>query len=450
MSLNQRFSLAKVRRMSALRQALAITLAFVILMGLAGFVALSQFERELQKRIENELTVRFATVNNDLETGVFDTVRYPETSTERVEFNAVPLDIEAGFYNQINYIWGVRHNGPIENSGFRSPNDQGRGQWMYLVGPSMGGQLIIGTNLGRQDDFLEIMLQTMAGVGFVAAVAALGLGLLLGAHTQRRITAISSVLAQVGAGDLNARVATPRKRDDLDDLSHKVDATIAQLDVLMRQTRDFAANIAHDLKTPLARLRIRLDRAVDDDSGGNIDAAIAQTDQIIAIFDAFLRIAKLESGSAKAAFEAINLGTLAQDVADIYGPVIEDSGRSLNVEISAPATIHGDRVLLIQLLANLIENAMRHTPKGTQITLIAQGATLGLADTGPGISPNEYERITQPLYRLEKSRTTEGAGLGLSLVKTIANLHSADLVFSGNPTAPHSGLYVCTIFGSQN
>lgn len=444
MSLNQLLNPAKLRRMSALRQALAISVIFVVLIGLAGFVAMSQFERELQKRIENELTVRFATVNNDIETGVFDAVRYPDTQTDRVEFNPVPLDIDAGFYNQLNFVWGVQHGTPMEDDNFRSKN--GRGQWMYLVGPSGNGQLIVGTNLGRQDDFLEIMLQTMAGVGLAAAVAALGLGLLLGARTQRRITAISKTMTQVGLGDLNARVSASGTRDDLDDLSNQVDATIAQLDVLMRQTRDFAANIAHDLRTPLARLRIRLDRAIDDDSSENIDAATAQTDEIIAIFDAFLRIAKLESGSAKAAFEAINLGTLAEEVADIYEAVIEDSGRHLILEVSNPATIEGDRVLLVQMLANLIENAMRHTPKGTKITLIVQGATLGLADTGPGIAQDEYERISQPLYRLEKSRTTEGAGLGLSLVKTIASLHGAEMMFADNPSQPGSGLYVRTVF----
>ena len=453
MSLNRRFSFAKLRRMSALRQALSLTMTFLALIFIVGFVAMLQFEAEFQKRIEDELTARFALVNDDLKTVGFDQARYPPTRMERIEFNQQPDDIRDGFHNQLNFGWGIVGNNRGVDDEWQAAH--GLGQWMYLVGPSIGGQLIVGTNLARQDDFLDIMLRTMGLVGLGAAIAALGLGLFLGLRTQRRINAISNVLEEVGAGDLTVRVAALRTHDDLDDLSHQVDLAVTQLDVLMRQTRDFAANIAHDLKTPLARLRIRLDRALmaqenEDTSAENIEAAIAQTDQIIAIFDAFLRIAKLESGTAHAAFEAINLGELVEEVADIYDAVIEDSGRRLVVEVSNPAIIQGDRVLLVQMLANLIENAMRHTPEGTKIALIVDGTILGLSDTGPGIPQDEYDRITQPLYRLEKSRTTDGAGLGLSLVKTIANLHNAELIFSENPSLPNGGLFVRAMFNKAN
>jgi signal transduction histidine kinase len=437
--------------MSALRQALSLTAAFLVLIAVAGFVAMSQFETEFQKRIEDELTLRFALVSDDLDAVGFDQARYPATRMERIEFNRDPVDIRNGFHNQLNFGWGIGGNNRGAENDWRAVH--GRGQWMYLVGPANGGQLIVGTNLGRQDDFLDIMLRTMGFVGVGAAITALGLGLLLGVRTQRRINAISTTLDGVATGDLTARVAALRRRDDLDDLSHQVDATIAQLDGLMRQTREFATNIAHDLKTPLARLRIRLDRALmaaEGHSADGIEAAIDQTDQIIAIFDAFLRIAKLESGAANAAFEPVNLGDLVLDVATIYDAVIEDSGRTSVVVVKSPAIIQGDRVLLVQVLANLIENAMRHTPEGTTITLIADGTTLGLSDTGPGIPADEYDRITQPLYRLEKSRTTDGAGLGLSLVKTIVHLHNGELVFSKNPSLPNGGLFVRAIFRAND
>ncbi|MEP3279549.1 MAG: ATP-binding protein [Stappiaceae bacterium] len=441
--------------MSALRQTLSLTMAFLVLIFIAGVIAISQFATEFQKRIEDEMTARFALINNDLETTGFDPARYPTTRMERIEFYEQPIEIRDGFHHRLNFGWGILNINRGEDNNRGADNDwravNGRGQWMYLVGPSIGGQLIVGTNLGRQDDFLEIMLRTMGFVGLGAAIAALGFGLFLGARTQRRLNVISNTLAEVGAGNLKARVAASRTRDDLDDLSHQVDATIMQLEVLMRQTRDFAANIAHDLKTPLARLRIRLDRVLsseqdDGDTSTGIEAAIAQTEKIIAIFDAFLRISKLESGAAHTAFEAIDLGLLVHEVADIYEAVVKDSGRALRVDVANSKVIQGDRVLLIQLLANLIENAMRHTPQGTSITLVAKGATLGLIDTGPGIPHDEYDLITQPLYRLEKSRTTDGAGLGLSLVKTIANLHAAELIFSENPNLPAGGLFVRVMF----
>lgn len=435
--------------MSALRQAMFLTAAFLSLMFIAGAIAVNKFEHELQKQIEDELTVRFAAVANDLERIGFDPARYPQTEMERIEFTPEANDIQSGFHNKLKLRWGFGGGAESHESKFRTVD--GRGQWIYLVGPVAGGQLIVATNPGREDDFLEIMLQTMALVGIGAAIAALGLGSYLGLRTQRRISAISTTLENVGIGDLTARVSAPHRRDDLDDLSHQVDMTITQLDVLMRQSHHFAANIAHDLKTPLSRLRIRLDRALTAEANAGdrkepIEAAIEQTEKIIAIFDAFMRIAKLESGAARAGFAPINLGQLAREIYDIYDAVVDESGRTLVLDISDAAIVQGDRVLLIQMLANLIENAIRHTPEGTQIRLIAKGTELGLADTGPGIPENEYERITQPLYRLEKSRTTEGVGLGLSLVKTIADLHKAELQISKNPELETDGLLIRAIF----
>ncbi len=290
-------------------------------------------------------------------------------------------------------------------------------------------------------------------VGLLSAGAAVVVGLWFGLRNQRRISAISTVLSKVAeGGDLQARVDPPaRNRDDLDALARRVDDTTAQLDALMRQTRDFSANIAHDLKTPLTRLRIRLETALvaeldTGDSAEQIGAALEQTETVIGIFNAFLRIAKLESGGAtKAEFvPPLNLADLTAEVTGgAYGPVIEDSGRSLQVDVDVQAQVSGDRVLLIQMLANMIENALRHTPKGTALRLVARDDVLGgLADDGPGIPEAEHDKVLQPLYRLEKSRTTEGAGLGLALVRTIAELHGAQVVLSTDPTTGRGGLFI--------
>lgn len=435
MSLIQRGRFAALRRMSALRQAFVLTAAFLLLLAFAGALALSEFERVFDNRIEAELETRFETVASDIEARGFDPSSYPQTQIERIRFVDSDRRVRPGFYDDLDIRWGRPRD-----------HDFGGNNWMYYVGNVDGGQLIVGTSLGRFNDFLEIILQTLAFVGFCAAVLALVIGVILGLRSQRRLNAINRTLQAAAGGDLTARVDAKRSKDDLDDLSDQVDETIAQLDLLMRQTRDFSANIAHDLKTPLARLRIRLENALiaENDHGDSeefIGAALEQADKVIGIFDAFLRIAKLESGAAKANFELLDLGEIAREVADIYDVVVEDGGRSLVLDLDRPARVQGDRVLLIQMLANLIENAMRHTPEGTELRLVAQGKTLGLADTGPGIPAEEYDRITQPLYRLEKSRTTEGAGLGLSLVKTIAGLHKAELVFSDTPYANH-GLFV--------
>jgi signal transduction histidine kinase len=257
----------------------------------------------------------------------------------------------------------------------------------------------------------------------------------------------------VAEGDLAARVNPLRDRDDLDALAMRVDDTTAQLDRLMRQTRDFSANIAHDLKTPLTRLRIRLETALTaeletGESADQIGAALEQTETVIGIFDAFLRIAKLESGATKAEFVPLKLADLAAEVTAAYGPVIEDAGRIFSAEVDPQAQITGDRILLIQMLANMIENAMRHTPEGTSLRLVARDGVLGLADDGPGIPEDEHDKVLQPLYRLDKSRTGEGAGLGLALVRTIAELHGATVVLSPDP-ATGRGLFIRAEFPTR-
>lgn len=442
MFLTLRGRLTRIWRLTALRQAVILTGCFMGLLALAGLFSILQFQRVFEDRIEAELTARMAVVSADLADGGLDAAEYPWSGTERIVFVQTRRALRPGFYNDWEF-------GPRPRGAGRNGDD-----WMYLVRNAEGGQLVVGTNVGRRDEFIEVILQSMGIVGLSAAVIALLFGLGLGLRAQARLTAITTTLRRAATGDLTARVASPTDRDDLDDLAGQLDDTIEHLDRLMRQTRDFAGNIAHDLKTPLARLRLRLENALlaetdHGDSADEIGAALEQTDDVIAIFDAFLRVAKLEAGTAKATFEPVDLGALVDQIAEIYGPVIEDGGRSLTVDRLAPATVPGDRVLLTQMLANLIENAIRYTPKGAKIRLVARGYELGLADNGPGIPEAEYTRVVQPLYRLDKSRSEEGAGLGLALVKTIANVHDAQLILSPDPAAKGAGLLIRAVFSKN-
>ncbi|SHH13843.1 Signal transduction histidine kinase [Cognatiyoonia sediminum] len=437
---NLRASAIRITRLSALRQAVVLSLTFLVLLFLAGVFSIIEFERVFENRIEDELRGRFVVVSADVSERGFVASSYPRTGTEYVSVLPESSDVRLGFHEH-------------------RPGPDGRlrdnGDWLYLVGQVGDEYLVVGTNLGRREEFLEVILQAMGIVGLGAGLITLCVGVYFGWRSQRRMTRISRTLAAAADGDLNARTGVTRSRDDLDELSHQVDDTIEQLDVLIRQTRDFSANIAHDLKTPLARLRIRLEKALtteidEGDSVEEIGSALEQADEVISIFDAFLRIAKLESGTAQAKFEPIALGALLTEIEDTYAPVVEHGGRVLKLELSSPTIINGDRVLLLQLLANLIENAIRYTPDGSDLTLFAEGASIGLADTGPGIPADEYENVIKPSYRLEKSRTQDGAGLGLALVKTIADVHGAALTLSENPESESAGLIVKVDFSKKS
>jgi len=199
--------------------------------------------------------------------------------------------------------------------------------------------------------------------------------------------------------------------------------------------RQVSVDIAHDLKTPLNRLAITLDTARSaEEKGEPVNQHLAQAEQevqqISSTFDALLRIAQVEAGARRSRFIRLQLGDILERIRDVYGAVAEERGQTLSVNISGPLPqIEGDQELLTQLCANLIENAMNHCPTGTQIEITAV-ATKGrvvttFADDGPGIPVEEHRRVFERLYRLDKSRSTSGSGLGLSLVKAVADLHGA-------------------------
>ncbi|HVA39108.1 MAG TPA: HAMP domain-containing sensor histidine kinase [Candidatus Binataceae bacterium] len=210
----------------------------------------------------------------------------------------------------------------------------------------------------------------------------------------------------------------------------------------MQAMRQISNDIAHDLRTPLTRLRQRLDLAQRKattvaELRASVEGAIAETDAILATFGALLRIAQIESGAIRAGFAECDLSDLLRTVVEVYQPMADDKRQNLSAAIAPGLEIFGDRELLAQMLANLLENAIRHCPPGADIRLVADRCDTGgigvtLSDTGPGIPPTEYQNVFRRFYRLEPSRTTPGNGLGLSLVAAIAGLHGISVAFADN------------------
>jgi signal transduction histidine kinase len=305
------------------------------------------------------------------------------------------------------------------------------------------GDLLVGGNdraIAEMSDTLQRAL--IWGLGLAIVVPAL-LGAHLARRAQRKIDALGTTLEGVASGKIGLRVPIEEPNDDLDHVALRINHTLDQLQTLIQNVNQTSSDIAHDLKHPIGRLRQKLDGARVN-AGSVVEfrevirEALAEIDIIVETFEALLRITQIEAGAGRSRFSPLDLNGLLCHVADVYSAVIEDGGDRFETEIfpETSAMIFGDRELLIQLFANLIENAICHTPKGTLISLRlrVEGdiVTARLADTGPGIPEHEREKVFQRLYRLEKSRSTPGNGLGLSLVAAVAQLHGAKVELSGN------------------
>lgn len=296
-----------------------------------------------------------------------------------------------------------------------------------------GGELTL--LVGR--DGLEDLGGTFGLILLWSLIPALVLATIAGGLVARRardrLDAIEHTLALLTSGNHGARVPVGRKPpDDLGQIAAAVNRMAEAQEASRDSLRQISTDIAHDLKTPIQRVAVLLEKldngTLDGVSRSTVVAARAETARIIQTFQSLLQIAQLESGQARADFAPVNLSALARDMQEIYEPSALDSGHSLTVAATDEVWVQGERNLLGRLIANLIENAMRHAPPGpVSLKVMAEDSvpTLTVRDHGPGIPDSERSKVMGRLYRLERSRTTEGSGLGLSLVSAIAELHGA-------------------------
>lgn len=299
-----------------------------------------------------------------------------------------------------------------------------------------GFRLLVGRDIRELTQAQARIVKTLAwGVGIMLLLGLAG-GYLMSRSATRRIEAINLASRDIMSGDLSRRIPTRGSNDDFDQLAGQLNHMLDRIESLMESVRRVSDNIAHDLKTPLSRLRNRLEEARlrSDDSvavGEMLDSAVADTDQLLSTFNALLRIARVEAHRDTSTFMPVDLGELVTDLAELYEPLAEEHRQRLVTNIEQATRVTGDRDLLFQALANLTDNAVKHTPDGGVITV-----TVGLSggcpkvmvtDSGPGI-PQEYAgKVLQRFFRLDRSRNTPGAGLGLSLVDAVARVHDAEL-----------------------
>jgi len=266
-------------------------------------------------------------------------------------------------------------------------------------------------------------------------------GTLISRQLVARLGAINRTSREIMSGDLSRRVPVGRSGDEFDALAQNLNRMLDRTERLMRGMREVTDSVAHDLRTPLNRLRNRLESVCrqlipESNEAAAIEAAIAETDRLIATFNALLLIAEAEAGVAREAMAPFDLRSVVEGVAELYSPLAEEKGVSLDIAPAGAAVIFGNRSLISQALANLLDNAIKYTPAGGHIRILVQetpeGTALAVADTGPGIASEDRVRVVERFVRLEASRNSPGTGLGLSLVAAVARLHDAKLSLEDN------------------
>lgn len=274
-----------------------------------------------------------------------------------------------------------------------------------------------------------------AGLILLAAVA----GLVMGAMMLRRLERVNSAAEQVVGGDAARRLPALGFGREFDALVANLNRMLDRLDHTMTALRQVSSDLAHDLRTPLTRLRNTLEEGAagdDVERAAWAERGISEIDEALGILNALLRIAQVEAADRKSGFAAVDVGALAQTLIDAYRPEAEDSGHRLMLSAEPGLMAVCDAALVKQLLANLIDNALRHTPPGTAVALTARTMAdeieVAVADDGPGVPPGESGNIVKRFYRLDRSRATPGAGLGLTLANAIAELHGHALEIADN------------------
>lgn len=304
-----------------------------------------------------------------------------------------------------------------------------------------GGLLVAGRSTYDYHELRETMVQVTVVAAVFITLMSLVTAFLIGWRFLRRIDRLNAVSARIMNGRLDERLPTIGMGDEFDRLGANLNAMLDRIQGLMDGLQQVSSDIAHDLRTPLTRLRRSLDNALAQEGrhperDALAHEAAAQIDEILATFSALLRIAQVEGGTGREAFRQVDLSELIERVRQAYEPVAEDQGKLLSADLVPGVIVAGDEELLTQLISNLIENAFTHAPNPGEVSLrvevAGELATVSVNDRGPGVPAAEREQVMRRFYRLDRSRSTPGAGLGLSMAHAIAQLHGGQIRLTDN------------------
>jgi len=318
-----------------------------------------------------------------------------------------------------------------------------RARSFYLPGNLF---LLVGKDIHDLQETKQLIIHTLIwGLVITIILAAAG-GIMMSKSMLRRIESINSTSVEIMSGDLAKRIPTRNSSDDFDTLAANLNAMLDRIQELMEGVRRVSDNIAHDLRTPLSRLKSHLDhlnnKKIEPEAKQVLEKAIVEADGLLNTFNALLHIARIENSDLQENFDVLSLNEVLMDVVELYEPLSEEKQQSLRLNIDTPVEIWGYRDLLVQAFANLLDNAIKYTPEqgclSLELELVNERVILAFADSGIGIPKEARKKVFQRFFRLEECRNTSGNGLGLSLVYAVAKIHKFDIKLLDN----HPGLRV--------
>ncbi|MEH6758804.1 MAG: HAMP domain-containing sensor histidine kinase [Parasphingorhabdus sp.] len=434
--------------------ALLYSVCFMIATAILGFAVYSSARDALQQQLDSRIMAE----TNDL-LSVYKSDGMTALSDEIVRHE------EQGGITQMGYILtdneGTRVAGKMQaktpKTGWSIINfvdeDEGTDQARaYTIALSNGGRLVVIADQEAIEEIGEVLTQQFL-MAF-AAIFLIGVGgsVVLTRLLRRRLSGINETASAIIGGDLNQRISLDGSRGEFDRLSQTLNAMLDRISDLMENLRQVSGDIAHDLRSPLNRLRQNLETSLSEklepaEQRSAVEGAIVQADEMLDMFSALLGISEIEGGHIKSTFKPQRLDRIVAEICEAYQPAAHDAGFDMQCEIEPDCIVTGNRHLLGQMLTNLLDNSLRHAPEGSQIlvqiTENLEEIDLVVSDNGPGIPEERQQEMLRRFARMEESRTTSGNGLGLSLVKAISDVHGAQLALSDN----QPGLKVTISFG---
>jgi hypothetical protein len=449
-------ALGKLLRTTAFQLTLVYLLIFILFaVSLLGYFALNT-RRLITEQITRTVTAEVTRLREQYtEAGIRGLVLFIDLRSRRPGSSLYLVTTPTGEALAGNVAalapGALDHPGWIETSYRRieAPDDVEHRAMVQVVELPGGFRLLVGRDLEERERIYGIIAN--AGRWSFALVVVLGLagGFFVSRRVLKRIDAMTDTAQTIMAGDLAGRLPIAGTGDELDRLAGNLNVMLERIEALMGGLKEVTDNIAHDLKTPLTRLRNRCEQALrtargDGEYRAALEATIAESDELIRTFDALLMIARAESGQARDNMTEFDAAEIARDVGELYEPLAEQKGLALKVEASGAAPVRGNRELVSQALANLIDNAIKYAgPEASKLNgapaeiVVKVGAegeriVLTVADRGPGIADADRGRVVERFVRLEQSRSQPGSGLGLSLASAVARLHGGELKLEDN------------------